>query len=164
MRWLFLSSLGTALLLIPCASIGNCQEAIVLVGSGSTVPAPLVNKWAEAYNQRNHNVQMRYVAIGADEGVAAISHGSGDFALGEVPLTAKERSKAGLIEVPAILIGIVPVYNIPGVHADLKFSGDVLAEIFLGKIKNWNSPALAKLNPGVNLPNLSIQVVNRPDG
>ena len=164
MRKFLPAGLGIALLLSCCASIGSCQEATVLVGSGSTVPAPLVNKWAEAYNQRNHNVQMRYVAIGADEGVAAISHGSSDFALGEVPLTAKERSKAGLIEVPAILIGIVPVYNIPGVHADLKFSGDVLAEIFLGKIKNWNSPALAKLNPGVNLPNLSIQVVNRPAG
>ena len=164
MRKYLPARLGIALLLCCCATIGTCQEAIVLVGSGSTVPAPLVNKWAEVYNQRGHNVQMRYVAIGADEGIAAISHGSGDFALGEVPLTAKERSKAGLIEVPAILIGIVPIYNIPGVHADLKFSGEVLAEIFLGKIQTWNSPALAKLNPGVSLPDLPIKVVHRPAG
>jgi len=67
----------------------------VLVGSGSTVPAPLVNKWANAYNQHNPNVQMRYVASGAGEGLAAITHGSGDFAFGEMPLTSQQRSKAG---------------------------------------------------------------------
>jgi len=164
MRWLFLSSLGTALLLIPGASIGNCQEAIVLVGSGSTVPAPLVNKWANAYNQHNPNVQMRYVASGAGEGLAAITHGSGDFAFGEMPLTSQQRSKAGLIEVPAVVIGIVPIYNIPGVQTELRFSGEVLADIFLGRMKTWNSPALAKLNPGVSLPDVPIKVVNRPAG
>jgi len=144
--------------------MGTCQQAIVLVGSGSTVPAPLVNKWTEAYNQHNRKVQMRYVAIGADEGIAAISHGSGDFALGEVPLTDKQRSKGGLIELPAVVIGIVPIYNVPGVRTELRFSGEVLADIFLGKIKRWNSPALVKLNPGVSLPDVPIRVINRPAG
>jgi len=164
MRKLLLASLGMAFLLSCCAPIGTCQQAMVLVGSGSTVPAPLVSKWAEAYKQHNRNVQMRYVAIGADEGIAAISHGSGDFALGEVPLTAKQRSQGGLIEVPAVVIGIVPIYNIPGIRTELRFSGEVLADIFLGRIKSWNSPALAKLNPGVTLPDLPIKVVNRPAG
>ena len=142
---------------------GTCQ-AIVLVGSGSTVPAPLVSKWADAYNDRSRNIQMRYLASGTSEGVAAISHGSGDFAAGEVPLPTKERSEAKLIEVPAVVIGIVPIYNLPGVQKELRFSGKVLAEIFLGNIKKWDSPALAKLNPGVNLPDLPIKVVNRPTG
>lgn len=158
------SSLGIALLLCLCGPIATCQQAIILVGSGSTVPAPLVNKWAEAYNKQNSNIQMRYVASGAGEGITAISHGSGDFALGEVPLTPQQRSKAGLIEVPAVVIGIVPIYNIPGVQSELRFSGEVLADIFLGKIKRWNAPALAKLNPGVSLPDVPIKVVNRPAG
>ena len=153
-----------AVLLSWCTTMGTCQQAIVLVGSGSTVPAPLVSKWADAYNQRNRNVQMRYVAIGADEGIVAISHGSGDFALGEIPLTAQQRSKAGLVELPAVVIGIVPIYNIPGIHTELRFSGEVLADIFLGKIRSWSSPALAKLNPEVSLPDLPIRVVHRPAG
>jgi phosphate transport system substrate-binding protein len=164
MRRLLLSSLGTTLLLICYVPIGRGQQAVVLVGSGSTVPAPLVNKWADAFNQRNPNVQMRYVASGAGEGITAITHSSGDFAFGEVPLTAQQRSKAGLIEVPAVVIGIVPIYNIPGVQTELRFSGEVLADIFLGRIKSWNSPALAKLNPGVSLPDVPIKVVNRPAG
>ena|SRR5215813_1687198 len=164
MRKLLGIGIGTALLLGLDASPGICQQAMVLVGSGSTVPAPLVAKWTEAYSQHSHNVQVRYVAIGTEEGVAAISHGSGDFAIGEVPLTAQQRSKTGLIQLPAVVIGIVPVYNIPGVRGELRFSGEVLAEIFLGKIKTWNSPALEKLNPGVSLPAVPIKVVNRPAG
>jgi phosphate transport system substrate-binding protein len=135
-----------------------------LVGSGSSVPAPLVSKWADAYNQRKGGIQMRYLPSGTSEGINAISHGSGDFAAGEVALTAKQRSEAGLVEIPAVLIGIVPIYNLPGVQKELRFSGEVLADIFLGNIKNWNATALAKLNPGVTLPDLRISVVNRPAG
>jgi phosphate transport system substrate-binding protein len=123
-----------------------------------------VAKWADAYNQRNRDVQMRYLPSGTSEGIAAISHGSGDFAAGEVALTPKQRSEAGLVEIPAVLIGIVPIYNLPGTQKELRFSGDVLAEIFLGNIKSWNAPALTKLNPGVTLPDLRINVVNRPGG
>lgn len=140
------------------------QQAIVLVGSGSTVPAPLVSKWADAFNQHNRETQMRYLASGTGEGIAAISHGSGDFAAGEVPLTPKQRSDAKLIELPAAVIGIVPIYNVPGVQSELRFSGEVLADIFMGKITTWNAPALAKLNPGVNLPNVPIKVIHRPAG
>jgi len=164
MRKLLAVGLGSALLFSCGVPIGTCQQAIVLVGSGSTAPVPLVGKWTEAYNHQNHNVQVRYVAIGTDEGIAAISHGSGDFALGEVPLTAQQLSKAGLTQIPAVVVGIVPIYNIPGVHGELRFSGEVLADIFLGKIKSWDSPALAKLNPGVTLPGIPIRVVNRPAG
>jgi phosphate transport system substrate-binding protein len=150
--------------LVAINELSLSQEGVVLVGSGSSVPAPLVSKWADVYNQRKSGIQMRYIPSGTSEGINAISHGSGDFAAGEVALSARQRSQAGLVEVPAILIGIVPIYNLPGVDKELRFSGEVLADIFLGNIKNWNAPAVAKLNPGVNLPDLRINVVNRPAG
>ena len=164
MRRRLLVVAGAALLFFNRVPTACAQGALVLVGSGSTVPAPLVSKWTEAYNRRATNVQIRYVASGTDEGIAAISHGSGDFAMGEVPLTSQQHVKSGLIPVPAIVIGIVPIYNLPDNPADLRFSGEVLADIFLGRIKNWNSPVLAKLNPGVKLPDLAIRVINRPPG
>lgn len=158
-------SIGIGVVLLGCwASVATAQDALVLVGSGSTVPAPLLSKWGEAYNQNNRNTQLRYLANGTLEGITAISRGSGDFAAGEIPLSAKQRSDGGLIEVPAVVIGIAPIYNLPGVQKELRFSGEVLADIFLGDIKSWNAPALAKLNPGVTLPNMPIKVVNRPAG
>jgi phosphate transport system substrate-binding protein len=146
-----------------CA-LAEAQETVVLVGSGSSVPAPLYARWAQEYGKRNSHIQMRYVALGTSEGIKQISHGSGDFGAGEVLLGAKERVDDALIELPAVLIAIVPIYNLPGVHQDLRLSGEVLAEIFLGDLKTWNAPQIVKLNPGVALPNLPIQVVNRPPG
>lgn len=142
----------------------NAQERVVLVGSGSSVPVPLYNRWALEYGKRNPDIQMKYLPIGTSEGIKQISHGSGDFGAGEVPLSAKERSDAGLVEMPAVIVAIVPIYNLPGVHQELRLSGEVLAEIFLGEVKNWNAPQITKLNPGVTLPDLPIQVVNRPGG
>jgi phosphate transport system substrate-binding protein len=107
---------------------------------------------------------MRYVPVGTSEGIKQISHGAGDFAAGEAQLTDKERKEGGLIELPVVLIGIVPIYNLPDVHQDLRLSGEVLAGIFLGEVKMWNAPQIAKLNPDVTLPNLPIQVINRPAG
>src|SRR5262249_35578493 len=116
------------------------------------------------FNKRNSKIQMRYLPLGTSEGISQISHGSGDFAAGEVPLTAKERTTGRLIEVPAVIIAIVPIYNLPGVSGELRFSGEVLAEIFLGQVKPWNSPSIAKLNPSLSLPDMPIKVVNRPAG
>jgi phosphate transport system substrate-binding protein len=146
------------------AASAEAQNAVVLVGSGSSVPAPLYNRWAQEYGKRNPHVQMRYVPIGTSEGIKQISHGTGDFGAGEALLTEKERREAGLIELPAVLIGIAPVYNLPEIRQELRLSGEVLAEIFLGEIKMWDSPAIAKLNPDLSLPNLRITVVNRPAG
>jgi phosphate transport system substrate-binding protein len=140
------------------------QDAIVLVGSGSSVPAPLYNKWVAEYNKRNPAIQMRYLPIGTSEGIKQIAKGSGDFGAGEVQLTAAERSEMNLIELPTMLIGIVPMYHLPGVHQELRFTGELLAEIFLGEIKNWNDPQIAKLNPGASLPDLAIKIIYRPAG
>jgi len=143
---------------------GSAQSVITLVGAGSSVPAPLYTKWSEEYNQRNPYLRVKYLPLGTSEGIKEISHGSGDFAAGEVPLTAKERAEGGLIEVPTILIAIVPIYNLPGIDGELRFSGSVLADVFLGRVKAWDSPAIAKLNPQLRLPALPIKVVYRPDG
>jgi phosphate transport system substrate-binding protein len=138
------------------------QESVVLVGSGSSVPAPLYAKWTEAFNKRQASVQMRYMPIGTSEGISSLAHGSGDFAAGEAQLSAKD--KATLIELPSVVIGIVPIYNLPGVQKELRFSGELLAEIYLGVVKNWDAPQIAKLNPGVSLPNQPIKVIYRPGG
>ncbi len=153
-------------LLIPClhAVPGLAQNAVVLVGSGSSVPAPLYNRWTQEYGRRNSKVQMRYLTVGTSEGIKQISHSAGDFGAGEAQLTSTERRDGNLIELPVVLIAIVPIYNLPEVHQELRLSGEVLAGIFLGDIKAWNAPQIAKLNPGMDLPNLPIQVINRPAG
>jgi len=142
----------------------NAQNAVILVGSGSTVPGPLYNRWTQEYGKRNPNMQMRYLPIGTSEGIKQISHGVGDFGAGEAQLTDKERKGGSLIELPVVLIGIVPIYNLPEIHQELRLSGEVLAGIYLGEVKTWNAPQIVKLNPGITLPDLPIQVVNRPAG
>src|SRR5260370_31020873 len=142
----------------------KAQNAVVLVGSGSSVPAPLYNRWAQEYGKRNPNIQMRYLPVGTSEGIKEISHGAGDFGAGEAQLTDKEREEGSLIELPVVLIGIVPISNEPQVHQELRLSREVLAGIFLGDVKTWNAPQIVKLNPELTLPNLPIQVINRPPG
>ncbi|MGA7218980.1 MAG: phosphate ABC transporter substrate-binding protein PstS [Candidatus Sulfotelmatobacter sp.] len=152
---------------ITCFSPGVssvAQSTVVLVGSGSTVPAPLYNRWAQEFGKRDVRVQMRYLPVGTDEGIKQISHGTGDFAAGEAQLSDAQRREGNLLEMPVALVGIVPVYNLPDVYQELRLSGEVLAAIFIGEVKTWNAPAIAKLNPGVTLPNLAIQVINRPAG
>jgi phosphate transport system substrate-binding protein len=140
------------------------QNEVVLVGSGSSVPAPLYSRWTQEYGKHNAHIQMRYLPVGTSEGIKQISHGVSDFGAGESLLTDAERKQDSLIELPIVLIGIVPIYNLPGVRGELRLSGEVLAEIFLGDIKSWNAAQIAKLNPDVALPTLAIQVINRPAG
>jgi phosphate transport system substrate-binding protein len=145
------------------SAAANAQSTVV-VGSGSSVPTPLFNRWAQEYDKRNPNLQMRYLTVGTSEGIKQISHGVGDFAAGEAQLTDKERKEGSLIELPTALIAIVPIYNLPDIQHDLRLSGEVLAAIFLGEVKTWNAPPIVKLNPEITLPNLPIRVVNRPAG
>src|SRR6201981_891886 len=142
----------------------RAQSTVVLVGSGSSVPAPVYNRWTQEYGSHTPGVQMRYLTVGTSEGIKTISHGSGDFAAGEAQLTEKERKEGSLVELPVVLIGIVPIYNLSDVHQELRLSGEVLAEILLGDVKMWNAPQIAKLNPEITLPSLSIHVINRPGG
>lgn len=145
------------------ASTFTVAQTTILVGTGSTVPQPLFNSWADHYNKTNSAVQMKYLGLGTSEGIQQVTKGSGDFGAGELRMSPKDLQKDGLVMVPVAVVGIVPIYNVPGVK-ELRFSGEVLAEIFQGKIKNWNDAKLGKLNPGAKLPDLAIKVVHRPDG
>jgi phosphate transport system substrate-binding protein len=164
------SSLSLCICLFFVLSIGlhgiKCpaQNAVVVVGSGSSVPAPLYTRWAQEYDKRNATIQLRYLPVGTSEGIRQISRGAGDFAAGEAQLTEAQRKEGNLIEIPVVLIGIVPVYNLSSVHTELRLSGEVLAAIFMGDIKMWNAAQIARLNPDVALPSLPIRVVNRPAG
>jgi phosphate ABC transporter phosphate-binding protein len=141
----------------------HCISAQALVGSGSTVPLSLYQTFAERYNARFPNKQMKYLPIGTSEGINNIQHNVGDFAAGEIPLMPKEMNDSGLIELPVAVVAIVPIYNL-GMNPDLHFSGEVLAEIYMGHIKTWNDPKIARLNPDINLPDIPIIVFNRPAG
>jgi phosphate transport system substrate-binding protein len=145
-------------------TVSKAQNVVVLVGSGSSVPAPLYNRWTREYGKRNPKIQMRYLPVGTSEGIKEISHGAGDFGAGEAQLTDTQRKEGSLIELPVVLIGIVPIYNLPDVQQELRLSGEVLAEIFLGDVKTWNAPQIVKLNPEITFPSLPIRVVNRPAG
>ena len=157
------------LLLAACAgSVSSplaAQKAISLVGSGSSVPSPLYAAWSEQYGKLKLGVQVRYLQLGASEGVRQISQGIGDFAAGEIPLTETQmhKGKNPLVQFPTVLVAIVPIYKLPG-EPELQFSGELLADIFLGNVTNWKDARIAKLNPGVELPDLKIAVIHRSSG
>ncbi|WP_374573344.1 phosphate ABC transporter substrate-binding protein PstS [Phenylobacterium sp.] len=135
-----------------------------IAGAGATFPAPLYAKWAEAY-QTESKVSLNYQAIGSGGGIKQIKAKTVDFGASDKPLKPEELNEAGLYQFPTVMGGVVPVLNVPGIEAgQVKLSGPLLADIFLGKVTKWNAPEIAKLNAGVNLPNLPITVVHRSDG
>jgi phosphate transport system substrate-binding protein len=148
-----------------CAGPAAAQERVVIVGSGSNVPARLYQAWIGEFNKNNGHIQVQYLPLGTSESIHQISEGSGDFGGGEVPLTGQQmhNSKASLIQIPTVLVGIVPIYNLPG-NPELNFSGELLGQIYLGTVKNWKDSRIAKLNPDVDLPDLAISVVHRTAG
>jgi phosphate transport system substrate-binding protein len=141
------------------------QEKVVIVGSGSYLPFRLYQAWITEFNKSNSNVQLQYLPLGSSESIIQVSHGVGDFGSGEVPLTDAQlhSSKVSLMPIPTALVGIVPIYNLPG-NLELNFSGELLGEIYLGAVKNWKDSRIAKLNPDVRLPDLAISVVHRSQG
>jgi phosphate transport system substrate-binding protein len=144
----------------------SAQEVISLVGSGSNLPSPLYQVWVQNYNKRNSKIQVHYQGLGTGESIALITAGSGDFGGGEVPISDAQlrAAKVKIVHVPTVLAGIVPVYNVPGVDRQLRFSGEVMARILLGTTKSWDDPAIVRLNPGAKLPHLAITVVHRNEG
>jgi len=143
---------------------GTTASAADITGAGATFPAPIYGKWAEAY-KRETGVGLNYQAIGSGGGIKQITAKTVDFGATDKPLKADQLAQLGLIQFPAVMGGVVPVVNLPGVNpGQLKLSGDVLAKIYLGEIKRWSDPAIAGLNGGLRLPNLPITVVHRSDG
>ena len=135
-----------------------------ITGAGATFPYPIYAKWADAYKKAT-GTGMNYQSIGSGGGIKQITAKTVDFGASDMPMKPQDLQKNGLVQFPAIMGGVVPVYKVAGVGAgDIKFTGQLLADIYLGKVTKWNDPAIAKLNPGVKLPGDSISVVHRSDG
>jgi len=154
----------SAAALLAAATFANAALAADITGAGATFPYPIYAKWADAYKKATGN-GLNYQSIGSGGGIKQIRSKTVDFGASDKPLKADELAKDGMIQFPAIMGGVVPVVNVPGVGpGQLRLSGQALADIFLGKIKKWNDPAIAGLNPGVALPGSAITVVHRSDG
>ena len=143
----------------------SAVQAQKLTGAGATFPEPIYSKWFSEYSAAHPGVTINYQAIGSGGGVRQMTAGLVDFGASDMPVTDEQLagSKTKLTHIPTVMGAVVPSFNVPGVN-DLKFSPDVLADIYLGKITNWNDPRIAKDNAGVSLPNLKIIVVHRSDG
>src|SRR6266511_924286 len=135
-------------------------------GAGATFPYPIYSKWFSEYNKLHPEVEINYQSIGSGGGIRQLTNQTVFFGATDGPMTNEQQQAAPgkILHFPSVLGGDVPVYNIPGVDTELKFTGPVLADIFLGKITKWNDPAIAKLNPGVKLPGTDITVCHRSDG
>jgi phosphate transport system substrate-binding protein len=135
-----------------------------ITGAGATFPFPIYAKWAEAYKQKT-GIGMNYQSIGSGAGIKQIQAKTVDFGASDMPLKQDDLAKAGLVQFPAIIGGIVPVVNLEGIApGQMKLTGAVLADIYLGKIKKWNDKPIADLNPGLRLPDENVTVVRRSDG
>jgi phosphate transport system substrate-binding protein len=137
-----------------------------LNGAGATFPYPMYSKWFSEYNKLHPEVQINYQSIGSGGGIRQVLNGTVDFGASDGPMTDEQlkEAKMKILHIPTVIGADVPAYNVPGVSGEVKFTPESLAGIFLGKIQNWNDPAIAKVNPGVNLPNQPIIVVHRSDG
>jgi phosphate transport system substrate-binding protein len=139
-------------------------EAAEITGAGSTFVYPILSKWSADYSGKA-GININYQSIGSGGGLAQIKAATVDFGASDAPMKPAELQKFGMGQFPLVIGGIAPVVNIDGVQAgQMRFTGPLLADIYLGKIKNWNDPAIAKLNPDLKLPNAAIAVVHRSDG
>src|SRR5947199_5298059 len=144
---------------------GVAAQTMRINGAGATFPNPIYSKWFDEYNKLHPNVQINYSSLGSGAGIRQVTQQTVFFGATDGPMTPEQMQAAPgkILHFPTVLGADVPVYNLPGLSAELKFTGPVLADIFLGKITKWNDPALAKLNPGVNLPASAITVVHRSE-
>jgi len=149
---------------LAAAAFSTCALAADITGAGATFPYPIYAKWADAYKKNTGN-GLNYQSIGSGGGIKQITAKTVDFGASDMPLKGEDLEKNGLVQFPAIMGGVVPVVKLSGVNpGQIKFTGALLADIYLGKVKKWNDPAIAKLNPGVKLPDQEITVVYRSDG
>jgi len=133
-------------------------------GAGSTFVFPILSKWAAEFAAKTGN-RVNYQSIGSGGGIAQIKASTIDFGASDVPLKSEDLQKLGLGQFPLVIGGVVPVVNVEGIRpGQLRFTGSLLADIFLGKVKTWSDPEIQRLNPGLKLPNNSIAVVHRSDG
>jgi phosphate transport system substrate-binding protein len=156
-----LRAFSTAAAVIVVSSGAFAQD---VTGAGATFPAPLYAKWADAYNKAT-GVKINYQSVGSGAGLRQIRGKTVDFGASDMPLKDDELAKDGLMQFPTVIGGVVPVINVKGINpGQVKMTGQVLGDIYLGKIKKWNDPALTALNPGVPLPDQAIAPIQRADG
>jgi len=149
---------------VACAALLPLAHAQDVTGAGASFPAPVYAKWADAYAKAS-GAHINYQSVGSGAGIKQIKAKTVDFGASDMPLKDDELKADGLIQFPTVIGGVVPVINVQGIApGQLKLTGEVLADIYLGKIKKWNDAAVAALNPGVKLPDAEIAVVRRADG
>ena len=148
---------------VATAAFTTTANAADITGAGATFPYPIYAKWAEMYKKAT-NTGMNYQSVGSGAGIKQIKAKTVDFGASDMPLAAEELNKEGLFQFPAIMGGVVTVVNLDGIApGQMRLTGPVIADIFLGKITKWNAPEIAALNPGVKLPATEITVVHRAD-
>jgi phosphate transport system substrate-binding protein len=147
-------------------SVIFASAADTLNGAGATFPYPIYSKWFSEYHNLHPEVEINYQSIGSGGGIRQLLTGTVDFGATDGPMTNEQlaQSKTKILHIPTVLGAVVPAYNLSGVTVELKFTGPILADIYLGKITSWNDKAIAAVNPGVNLPADRIVVVHRSDG
>jgi len=147
-------------------SAAPAPPALLLNAAGATFPYPIYSKWFTEYNRIHPDIQINYQSIGSGGGIRQLQAGTVDFGASDAPMSDEQlqQAKTPVLHFPTVLGAVVPTYNINGVNQELSFTGEVLADIFLGKITKWNDPAIASINKGVSLPGADIVVVHRSDG
>lgn len=150
---------------VAATSLANLPAATALTGSGATFPAPLYQRWASDFGKINAEVKVNYQSIGSGAGVTQFTQGITDFGASDVAMKDEEisRVKHNVVMIPATAGSVVLAYNLPGVQGGLKLTRAAYIGLLVGNIKSWNDPAIAKANPGVNLPNLPVTVITRSD-
>ena len=146
--------------------VGTASSQITLNAAGATFPAPLYQKWFESFQERYPQTPVTYKAVGSEAGLRLLEDGKVDFAASDVPLSEQQESesKAALLQFPTVAGAVVPIYNLTGTNRTINFAPEVLADIYLGKIKSWNDPRLQQSNKNARLPDGNIAVIHRSDG
>ena len=156
--------LNTSLAIVSCVFAIGSASAQDVTGAGASFPAPIYAKWADAYNKAS-GARINYQSVGSGAGIRQIKGKTVDFGASDAPLKDDELAKDGMIQFPMVIGGVVPVVNIKGIApGQLRMSGQLLGDIYLGKITKWNDAALVSLNPGLALPDVAIAPVRRADG
>ncbi len=161
---------GMLLVVLAVAGVLLADSTLSINGAGATFPYPMYSKWFDEYHKKNTNIEINYQSIGSGGGIKQVTEGTVDFGATDGPMNDEQlkayqdKHGSGILHFPTVLGAVVPTYNIPGVTAELNFTPEALAGIFLGKITKWNDPAIADANKGVKLPAEDIVVVHRADG
>jgi len=151
-------------LLVATQGLSTQGSAAETKGAGSTFVSPVMAKWTDAYRAKTGNA-VSYQALGSSIGIGLVKKEAVDFGASDMPLDPNELDKLGLMQFPIVIGGVVPVVNIDGVKpGQIRFTGQMLADIYLGRIKSWNDPAIGAINPEIRLPNAPITVIHRVDG